>query len=797
MGETIKESNVLTEYVNDGQIYAIALCRKQAVPDVRDGLKTGARRILEDMGLDEKLYHNGRYSKAAGTVGSTMKNYHPHGDSSIYGVMVNMAQWWSYKMPFIDGHGGWGTIQGDPESAYRYTECRLSEYADTCMLGLLYQSRNIVDWVPNYNDETKEAEYLPCTIPNLLINGTLGIAIGMKVEIPTHNLVEVCDAAIAVLKDPSAQVVLIPDHCQKVDIIDTDWKTICNTGYGTYRARGIVDIEYDKDIPCLVIKSVPNGVTLINPARDDEGVIGNIKKMVKEGKMPFVTNVIDETDEKRNKYEQLRYVIRLKKGTDPNYVRSLLYKKTLLENTYRVNFEGLEGIELHRYSYKSYIETWINFAMILKFRSYAAMYQKCKTRWTELQLYIKLMKSGEIDLIKQKISNWKKVDSAGKAELMEWIIKKFDVTDSEALFILNMDFFKTAIGYLPQYEAEVKELEAKCMTATINMNSDDILKQEIINDLEYYKKKFGTKRTCRVIKDKEDEIPAGTFKVVVTESNFIKRVQENDKLSTAKGNAPKFVLTVDNRENILLFDRVGKVFKVPVHKIALCGNGNPGTDLRLMIKGCTSDIIMMMYEPKVLEMSKLKHKHYLTVVTDKNNIKKMELEDFLNVPVSGILYTKLSSGDFVKDLTIIPEGLDVIVYTNHKALRFNNKDINLYKRGAMGDLAMSTTDEIDGLSVLAPNSTDIVVVTNSGRVNKINVSALPTKSRNKAGSNVIKLGKTDSILTILGAFEKSTLCLVTAGKGIIEIPVSDIKQGSSVSAGEKLVSDMIIKAYIR
>ena len=797
MAETIYRENVLDRYVSDMQRYAISLCRKQAVPDVKDGFKSVGRRVMMGF-IDEKLYPNKPYSKSAGVVGTVMKKYHPHGDSSIYGVMVLMARWWDCKMPYIDGHGGWGTMQGDPESAQRYTECRLTEYACDCIIGDLDTNKQIVDWVPNYNEQYLEPEYMPAMIPNLLINGTLGIAIGMKVEIPTHNLSEVVDATINVLKNPAAPVVLIPDHNQPVDIIDTNWKQICNTGFGTYRARGHVDIEYDKkDHPLVIIKSFPNAVTLMDPAKDEAGVIGSIKTMIKEGKLPFVEDLNDETSEKRDRYDQLRYVIKLKKGSDPNYFKSLLYKKTLLENTYRVNFEALDGIELNRYSYKAYIEKWIDFAMTLKFRTYAAKYQQAISEFTKLQLYIKLMESGDIDIVKDKIAHCKKVDAEGKKELIEWIIKKFKVTDGEAKFILEMDFFKTAPGFLPIYKERSKVLEQEYTEYFIKMNDDSILKQEIIDQLLVFKKKYGKPRLCKVIKDTKDEVPAGTFKVVVTENNYIRKIQENDKVVAVKGDNPKFILKVDNRESILLFDRVGKVFKLPISKIPVHAYNFPGTDLRLMIKGCTADIVTMMYEPSVIEMSKSLHKQHLVIVTEGNSIKRMELDDFINVPPSGILYTKLSQNDFVKDLTIIPEGFDIVLYNQHKALRFNVNDVPLYKRTAIGVIGMGGegNNTIDGLSVIANEPEYMLVITRSGKVNKIPTAALPRKERNKAGSNVIKLGKTDTIFAIIPANNSFTLHLNTS-KEALTIPVSDIKDGSSLSAGVKVTSDVIVKANV-
>ena len=208
-------------------------------------------------------------------------------------------------------------------------------------------------------------------------------------------------------------------------------------------------------------------------------------------------------------------------------------------------------------------------------------------------------------------------------------MKRYNVTDIEADFILNMDVKKTAIGYLDIYKAKSKELENLYNKYFYNLTHEEVLLQELIDDLTYYKKKYGTPRLCRVIKDVGETIPQGEFKIVITENNYIKKLQLNDPINTYRGDNPKFTLKVDNTENILLYDKNGTVFKLPIYKIGLCAKNAPGFDIRQINKRCTSDIISVMYEPKVLELSKKNNKNFLVVVTAGNCIKKLDLDDFL------------------------------------------------------------------------------------------------------------------------------------------------------------------------
>ena len=786
MAEQIQEQNILDAYIEDMVIAAISTNRRQNVPDAKDGLKSVVRRILTAMFFDKHLYYNSPYSKCAGVIGTVLEKYHPHGDSSVYDAMIAVATWWNVKMPLIDGHGNYGNMQGDGAAAYRYTECRLSQFAQECVIGELADSKDAVDWTNNFNDSLLEPEYLACRVPLLLINGTLGIGIGLKTEIPRHNVSEVIDATINLIKNPNAPVVLIPDHCMPVKLVDTNWKAICNSGHGNYKAKAIIDIEVKNDIPYLIIKSIPDRVILYNKG---DGVIDKIWDMVKDKKLPQIRDIKDETDG-----EDLRYVIELQKGSDPHYVRDYLYKHTLLCSPCTVNFETIDGINPVRFSYKSYLQFFIEFRKTIKFRTYCSLYQRDKTKLNQKTLYIRLMQNSDIDKIISEIRHMKKVDAEARNKFMESLIKRFNVSDLEARFIMEMDTMKLAIGYLPIYEKEAAELTANCEYYLERISNEKLIEQEIIDELMEYKAKYGRPRTSIVVSEKdESDIPKGEFRIVITENNFIKKIGVNDNINSIRGDSPKYTLVADNRENILLFDKKGKVFKLPVFKVPLTDKNSAGFDIRILCKNCTSDIAAVMYEPVVLNLAQDIDKKYLIVVTENNSIKKMGLDDFVNVALSGTTYTKLSNGDSVVGITIGSNKEDAIIYSDHKALRVNVGDIPHYKRTALGVAAMNTPDKIDGLSLVFDKTTDVVVITKSGRVNRFNIAGMPVAKRNRSGSSVIKLGKQDSILAIYGLNKNDSVRLVSS-TDVKDIKVSDFVEASSVSAGNKVSGD-VIKAY--
>lgn len=782
MPEKIIERSCAEEYKYDMVKYSIIVNRRRAIPEIKDGLKPVQRRVIYDM-YDSGATSYDKRKKSAKIVGDTMGNYHPHGDSSIYTCMDPMANWWKSKVPLLAPHGNWGTVMGDSPAAMRYTEIGLSEFGYECMVSELNEAEYVVDWVPNFNRDTKEPEYLPCKAPILIINGSFGIGLGLTSSIPTHNLTEVIDATRKLIKNPNAEVTLIPDHCQPLYIFDTDWKKISRTGYGSYTVRGIVEKFEDKGYPVLAIKSLPDNITTAM-------VMDKLINMVAEKQLPMVKDIVDFSA----KTVDIRVI--LKKGSDVNYMEEILYNKTPVQTNIKVNFEVVDGVNHERFSYKKYLQRFIEIRAITKFRLYCNKYKSTSTRLHKLETFIKFIESGEIDNI---ISIVKKQKTTDNNEVVEYLIKKLNITDLQANFILTTNIQYLSKGHLERYKFEYGELSKLHDTYRQAITDDGtIIMNEIDKELEYIAKKYGSPRICKVVEGlSENNIPKGTFKIVITEKNYIRKIPDVDKIGVVKGDQPRFVLRVDNTENIILFDNKGKAFKLPVYKVPVSDKSSSGTDIRIMIRNLTANIVSVVYEPSIKKIVEGNRKHYLTVLSKDNIIKKLDLEDFLNVNASGLLYSKIKDTDEVVDISIVPADLDVVIYSNQKALRCQLSDIPLLKRISQGNKAMNTTEPIEGLSIVYPDVEYIVVVTANGKFNKFPVNCLATHSRGKSGNNVIKLDNNDSILEVYGACDKDIIRLTTS-EGIEEVPVSDIKVKSGIAAGQKLLhtKGVIVKCDI-
>ena len=788
MGETILQSVAHTQYIHDLALYSIAVNLVRALPDARDGLKPVTRRIMYSMLNDNKAISASTKCKSAEVDGNVTGKYHPHG--STYQTFKTLINWWEAKVPPVNGQGSFGAISGEGPSAARYTECYLNQFGLDCVIGSLATNSEVVDWNPTYTNKSVEPQYLPVKVPYLLVNGILGgIGTGIKADLPTHCLQEVIDATLKLIDDPNADVVLIPDHCLPCDIIDTDWKDICNKGEGRYRARATMEVSYDKnDYPYITITSLPVYGTVAVTEKIDEGIAS--------GKFPQIMDVNDATK------DNVRIIIKLKKGTDVNFVKEALYKYTPCEQTFRVNFEVVYGTELIRLSYKAYLQLFIQFAVNNKIKEYSSKHYVISTRLHRLDAFIKIVGSPDIDKIIDLIK--KRKESSDK-ELIELLIGKYKLTDIQAEYIINAQIKQLSRGVLDRYKAEFKQLSAEEKWLEERIGDDRIVLQDVRSELVEIRKKYGTPRICKVIKVSNiGNIPEGTFKIVVTENNYIRKLTETDPVNTIKGDRPKFTMTVSNLENLLLFDNKGRVFKLPVHKIPIIAKNDPGIDIKGIVKGLTADIISVLYEPKVISLSKLKQKVYVVVLSKNNTLKKLDIQDFLNVPPSGIIYSKISMDDEIVGIQLVNDNMDLILYSDSKALRISSKDVVLLKRNTLGTLGMGGQHgPLEGLGTIYLDDKNptkyIVVLTESGKVNKFSVSGFQCSQRNKAGNKVIDLGKNDRIHSLFGATDNNILSVLTTS-GEVEFKIKDIQLASSVSKGEKLIntkSDVIIKAELK
>lgn len=707
--------------------------------------------------------------------------------NSIYEAIVTLSSWFKTKYPLMYGYGNWGNVSGAGAASMRYTECALSKFGYDVMIDELAQSNNIVDWLDAYSRDKKEPEYLPAKLPILLINGSFGIGVGMSINVPSHNIGEVIDATINLINNPKKDVVLIPDFPQECELIDTDWKEICNTGRGSFKVRGKIITEQDKKGNYILhIISLPDQVNCT-------AVYEKICSMISDKQLPMIKDIYNSL--KNGKPD---IIIHLRPGSDPSYVKQVIYAKTQVQQTVSVNFEAvsMNGIDLERFSYKNYLLQFIDQRMSIKFRLYCNKLQKVMTRHLQVDAFVKVIQSKEFDKIMNMIRKYNGTDDT---TIVEYMIKTCNISDIQAKFILGRTLPQLSKGHLKNYIAERDELQKK-IDIFMKFVTDDgtLIKNEIITELKEMKAKYNTPRLCNVISGKESEdIPKGTFKIVITEKNYIRKIPDVDKVGVVRKDNPKFILRVDNAENILIFDNKGKVFNLPVHKIPISDKSAPGTDIRILVRNLTSDIAAVFYEPIFTRISKSNLKHYLTILTKSNTIKKLDIEDFLNVSPSGLLYSKIRPEDEVVGVSLVPHNLDIAICSGHKVLRCKLKDVPLYKRNASGAKAMNTNGFINGMSVLYPEASDIVVITKNGKFNRFNIAMLDCHSRGRSGNKVIKLDSTDEILNVYGVDEHDIIRVLTPD-GVEEVAVANIKIKSSIAAGTKMITSKgpIVRADI-
>jgi DNA gyrase subunit A len=782
MSENIKEVNMLDQYVNDFTAYAIYLARRRVLPDPRDGLKPVHRKIIYTLFNDFHANNASNTVKTASVTGRVIERYHPHGETSVAEAIKPMINWFEIYEPLLCGTGSFGSMYGDPMSATRYTEVALSDYGYDCIIGELKDAKTSVDWQQTYDGKYKEPVYLPTTLPNLLINGAFGIAVGLITAVPKHNINEVIDATIHLLHHPNSKITLIPDNCSGSDIVDTDWDKISRTGKGSFKVRGrmepcIYKGELYNNHPALKIVSMPDLV-----------FFDTVKEQIEKIKdsVPQIIDILNKTEVKsREGNEEFEVYIILKKGADPNYIKSILYASTSMEATIKVNFEVIYNESPVLMNYTTYLNTFLEFRRKCKFRTYANKLQNTRTTQHKILLYVKAMESGEMGNIIKMIHKQKTIDDS---VYINYLIEKLKVTPLQAKFLLDTDIRKLSIGYLNKYKQILNDCDNKVSKYYDMITNPELVDAEIEAELKEYKKKYGCPRRSSIISVSEaNNIPEGIFKVVVTERGFIKKMGTNEHIGYLKDDKARLVLNMDNKDNLLIFSKLGKVFNLPVHKIPFSQKGINGTDIRQLIKKEIGSIAMMVPQSIIEKFGKNKNnKYYLYAITEQGLFKRMELDDFTNVPPSGIIYYKIDTGDFVKDIIFMNPINDILIYSNNKVLRINGEEAPLLNRSTKGNIAMSSKNIIDGFTCLYPSATDIVVVTEKGKVNRVSLNGVPLSNRAKAGSSIIKLSANDAIRKIMACNQLDFL-IVTTQKQQYKIQISEIPIGSSISTGTKLI----------
>ena len=786
--------NVSTEMRESYLDYAMSVITSRALPDVRDGLKPVHRRILYAM-YSMNLTATAKARKSALVVGEVLGKYHPHGDASVYDAMVNMAQTFSYRYPLVLGQGNFGSIDGDPPAAMRYTEARMSRVASELMRDL---QKDTVEWRPNYDGRLKEPVVFPAAVPALLLNGTLGIAVGMATNIPPHNLREVVDATIHLIDTPDASTDDLLEFVKGPDFptggIIFGQKEIQHTyasGKGGIVARGEAEIvEGKKGQFQIIITSIPYRVNKAD-------LIMKIADLVHEKKIDGIRDIRDESA------KDLRIAIDLKTGAFPQKVLNYLYRHTQLEETFHVNTVCLvDGIPL-TLSLKSILEEFVKHRLIVVKRR-----TEFDLREAEAREHILLGLSKALDHIDEVISIIKKSadSSAAKVSLM----KKFGFSERQVVAILDMKLQRLAGLERKKIEDELNEIQKFISELTALLKSEKKMRDVIKSELAEIGEKYGDDRRTKVVKggvkmlSVEDLIPDEENVLVYTAGGYIKRTNPSEYKTQKRGGVgvidlntkeEDFVttfLTASTHSDLLFFTDRGKVYQLKMHELPEGKRATKGKSIMNFLSLSDGERVT-----SVLPLSKdSKTKQGSVLMVTKMGVaKKVASESFHDVRRSGIIAISLDAGDELISSAFVSDGDEVILATREgQSIRFKESDVRQMGRTAGGvrGIDLDKGDHVVGAGVVGKNDKDdaLLILMEHGYGKRTPVVEYKVQKRGGGGvktANVTE--KTGKVIAaqIVSADVTEELVVMSQKGQVIRVALKEISVLGRVTQGVRIM----------
>ncbi len=795
--EHVKQREITEEMKESYIDYAMSVIVSRALPDVRDGLKPVHRRILYAM-YEDGFRSTAKYRKSANVVGSTMAHYHPHGDMSIYGALARMAQDFSLRYPLIDGQGNWGSIDDPSEfAAQRYTECKLSKIGEEM---LKYIEKDTVNFVDNYDGTRKEPTVLPSPAPQLLLNGSLGIAVGMATNIPPHNLSEVVDSTVYLIDHPKAETPDLFKFIQGPDFptggIIYDQKEIISAysqGKGQIVVRGKAEIKEKKQQGFqILITEIPYQV------RKSDLVL-QMANLVSEKKIEGIKDIKDLSD--RN---GMGIVIDVKKGYQPQRILNRLYKLTNLQKTFYLNMLALvDGIQPKILSLSEV------------FRYFILHRREVITRRTKFDLgkakeRAHILKGLSIALknIDKVIATIKK--SSDRETAKKNLMKKFKLTERQAVAILEMKLQTLARLECQKIEEELKEILAKIKELSSILKSPQKVKNLLKKELQEVKEKYGDKRRTKVVRQKLgqiaeiDLVPLEESIITLTRGGYVKRINPATYKIQKRGgkgimgmktmgeDIVEHFLSASTHDELLFFTDLGKVFQTHVYEIPEGTRVARGRGLL--------NFLEISSEEKVLSFIPIKKEEkgieYLLIVTKNGKIKKTSLEEFKNVRRSGILAIKLTKGDLLRKV-VKTSGEDEIILVTKKgiSIKFKEKEIRAMGRGAAGvkGVRLKKGDEVIGMDVIKQQKEGqkqyLLVVTENGYGKRTEVSQYRIQGRGGSGIKTAQVTKKTGVVVLSRILtgEEEDLIVISQQGQVIRAKINSISVLSRATQGVRIM----------
>lgn len=766
--------------------YSMSVIVSRALPDVRDGLKPVHRRILYTM-FEDGLTFDKPYRKCATTVGSVLGRYHPHGDASVYDALVRLAQDFSMRYMLIDGHGNFGSVDGDPPAAYRYTEARMSKISAEMLTDI---GKGTVDFIPNYDDHLKEPTVLPSRLPNLLVNGSTGIAVGMATNIPPHNLGEVIDAVCLIIDNPEASLADLME-CIKGPDFPTGGiimgyagiRSAYATGRGKITVRAKTEIVEDKNGRFkIIVTELPYQV---NKAR----LIENIADMVKEKKLEGISNIDDHSDR-----EGMNIEILLKRDASPQIVLNRLYSFTQLQITFGTIMLAIVDGEPKILTLKECLTKYVSFQKEVITRRINYDLRKAKERRHILE-GLKVA----IDFIDEVI----KILRASKSipEGKENLCNRFDLDDIQAQAIVQMPLGRLTGLERGKIEQEIEALNAKIAEFESvlgdNVKLLNVIKEEILE----IKKRFNDKRRTEIVAvsgevDIEDLIPKEECVITFTDKGYIKRQSlESYKLQKRGGrgisgmtrreeDVANEMLIINSHDYVLVFTNKGRAYRIKCYEIPEGSRTSKGMNI--------SNLLPIDQEEQVTSMIKVSEfldNKYLVMLTKHGVIKRIELNAFDKIRKTGIIALELDDGDELKWVKLTEGESELIIATKKgMSIRFKETDVRAVGRTARGvrSMRLKDSDEIAGM-LIVDDEGKVLTISETGYGRLSDPSDYRLQSRGGSGVTNYHTQKYGDVAAIDLVNMDEDLIMISTDGVIIRIEVGSIRQCARPSKGVKVM----------
>jgi len=771
--------------------YSLSVIIGRAIPDVRDGLKPVHRRILYAM-YELGNFYNRPYKKCARIVGDVIGKYHPHGDAAVYDALVRMAQPFNMRDPLIDGQGNFGSIDGDAPAAMRYTECRMSKIAHEFIADI---EKDTVNFRPNYDNSLKEPEVLPTKIPNLIVNGASGIAVGMATNIPPHNLGEVIDGILFYIDNPDEPIEKIMNFIKGPDFPTGAYiynikglRDAYLTGKGTIKIRSKLHIETNKKgYDSIVITEIPYGINKSN-------LLKKIAELINENKIDGVSDLRDESDRKG-----IRIVLDLKKNAISDVVINRLYKYTPLDTSYGINFLCVINNRPKLINIKEYINLFVNFRKEVILRRTRYDLDRAQKRAHILEgLKIAL------DNIDEVIEIIKKAKTPSEAKIK--LIDRFGFTDVQSQAILDMKLQRLTNLEHRKIIEEYKDIIKKIEFYKSIINNPEVLKNEIKKELREIKEKYATPRRTEILKydpediDIIDLIPDEEVVITLTKRGYIKRTPLSAFGKQRRGgkgisgaqlsdsDLVKEIIIGTTHEDLLLFTSKGRMLSIKVYEVPEAGRRAKGTHVSNLISLEEDE-----YITTALVQRELDDNRYYLFVTKKGMVKKTGISHYKNIRSRGMIAINLREDDELIAVKEIDDNCEIMLLTRLGfAIRFKCNDIREVGRNAMGvkGITLRKGDVVVSCVVLnGENDSYLITVTENGSGKRTILSNYRLQSR--GGKGIINIKPTEKTGFVIGGTlvkETDQILILTKMNKLIRIEVKDINIYGRNAKGVKLIN---------